>query len=179
VSRFAHELGVPSIATHIGCVPADRNAADYRDVVEMVRRICDHAAQFQQTFALETGQESAAELLEFIREVDRPNLGINFDPANMILYGTGEPVEALELVQAKVLSVHCKDGKWPTGAGLLGAETPLGQGDVNWEEFLAQLEKGGYKGPLAIEREEPDALQRLNDIRAGLALLKELKLSGL
>jgi len=177
VSQFAHEIGAPSIATHIGCVPANRNDPDYIAVAALVRGICDRAAQINQTFALETGQESAAELLAFIREVDRPNLGINFDPANMILYGTGEPVEALERLQAKVLSVHCKDGKWPTGPGVLGVETPLGHGEVNWKRFLTQLEKGGYREPLAIEREEPDAVRRATDLQSGLAFLRELKLS--
>ena len=178
VSRFAREIAAPSIATHIGCVPADRNSPGYRDIVEVVRRICDQAAQFGQTFALETGQETANELLEFISEVNRPNLGINFDPANMIMYGTGEPVEALATVQAKVLSVHCKDGKWPASPGALGTETPLGQGNVDWKRFLAQLDKGGYRGPLSIEREEQDPERRLNDIRMGLAFLKELQLYG-
>jgi L-ribulose-5-phosphate 3-epimerase len=178
VSRFAQVIGARAIATHIGCVPPDRNSQEYREIVEAVRRICDQAVPFDQSFALETGQESAAELLDFIGDVDRPNLGINFDPANMILYGTGEPVEALGIVQSKVLSVHCKDGKWPVSPGELGTETPLGQGDVDWKRFLAQLEKGGYRGPLAIEREEQDAERRLDDIRMGLAFLRELQLYG-
>ncbi len=178
VSRFAKELGAPSIATHIGCVPADHNSADYLDIVAVVQRICDAAAASGQTFALETGQETASELLQFIAAADRRNLGINFDPANMIMYGTGEPVEALKLVQSKVVSVHCKDGKWPASPGALGSEAPLGQGNVEWKPFLAQLEKGGYRGPLAVEREEPNPAQRLNDIRMGLAFLKELQLYG-
>ena len=44
---------------------------------------------------LETGQETADGLLQFIADVGRDNLFVNFDPANMILYGTGEPIEAL------------------------------------------------------------------------------------
>jgi L-ribulose-5-phosphate 3-epimerase len=176
VSRFAQEIGAPSIATHIGCVPADRNDPEYAAIVDLVRRICDAAALANQTFALETGQETAAELLDFIQDAVRPNLGLNFDPANMILYGTGEPVEALEMLQAKVLSVHCKDGKWPAAAGALGTETPLGHGDVDWKRFLGQLERGGYRGPLSVEREEPDPARRLLDIRAGLQLLKDLQL---
>jgi L-ribulose-5-phosphate 3-epimerase len=178
VSRFAQELGAASIATHIGRIPADRKSPDYLDIVALVRRICDQAAQFGQSFALETGQETAAELLEFINEVNRPNLGINFDPANMIMYGTGEPVEALEMLQSKVLSIHCKDGKWPASPGALGTETPLGQGNVDWKRFLTQLDQGGYRGPLSIEREEPDAERRLKDLHMGLAFLKELQLYG-
>jgi L-ribulose-5-phosphate 3-epimerase len=178
VSRFAHEIGAPAIATHIGCVPPKREgAALYEEIVGMVQRLCDRAAEFCQNFALETGQETAAELLELICDVNRPNLGINFDPGNMILYGTGEPVEALQMLQAEVLSVHCKDGKWPAAPGALGVETPLGKGDVHWVNFLTQLQTGGYRGPLAVEREEPDAERRVNDIRHGLNFLQRLQLS--
>jgi L-ribulose-5-phosphate 3-epimerase len=178
VSRFAYEIGADAIATHIGCIPENRADAEYEQLVEMVRRICDLAAQFNQNFALETGQEPAADLLKFLQDVNRGNLGINFDPANMILYGTGDPVEAVETLGAHILSVHCKDGKWPTAPGALGTEVPLGLGDVHWERFLAQLERTGYHGPLAIERETDDPAQRLADIRSGLRMLRELKLSG-
>ncbi len=95
VSDFAAELGVPSIATHIGFVPEDRLSEEYVAVQEVVRRVCDHAAARRQTFALETGQESADALLDFLLFVNRDNLGVNFDPANMILYGTGDPIAAL------------------------------------------------------------------------------------
>ena len=95
VSDFAREAGIPSIATHIGFVPEDDTDPDYMAVRGMVRRICDHAARNHQTFALETGQEPADTLLRFLIDVNRRNLGINFDPANMILYGTGDPVDAL------------------------------------------------------------------------------------
>jgi sugar phosphate isomerase/epimerase len=117
-------------------------------------------------------------LLGFIAEVDRNNLGINFDPANMVLYGSGEPVDALKVLQPLVLSVHCKDGKGPRRAGELGTETPLGQGDVDWQRFFAQLESAGYAAPLAIEREEQDESQRLIDIEAGLRFLRASQLSG-
>src|SRR5436305_8781825 len=109
VSDFAKTLGVPSIACHIGCVPEDTNHPDYVGVRDVVRRICDYAARYGQTFALETGQEPAPILLSFIQDVDRPNLRINFDPANMILYGSGDPIEALRAVGRLVVSVHAKD----------------------------------------------------------------------
>ena len=96
VSDFAARLGVGSIACHVGFVPEDAGHPDYVAVREMVRQVCDHAATHGQTFALETGQEPANVLLAFIRDVDRANLRINFDPANLILYGTGEPIGALD-----------------------------------------------------------------------------------
>ncbi len=177
VSDFAAELGVPSIATHVGFVPEDDGDPDYIAVRELVRRICDHAEGHNQTFALETGQESAATLLDFIHDVNRSNLGINFDPANMILYGTGDPIEALGILGQHVLSVHCKDGDWPPEnvAGALGSEKALGQGAVGMDRFLRQLKHVGYKGPLTIERETEDAPQRIRDLRMGVGLLQRLR----
>ena len=177
VSDFAARLGVGSIACHIGCVPDDTGHADYVAVRDMVRRVCDRAAGHGQTFALETGQERAEVLLEFIRQVGRPNLGINFDPANMILYGTGDPIEALEAVAPLVRSVHCKDGDWPPAGspGALGQERPLGQGAVGMERFVGALARLGFTGPLNIEREGVTHEQWLADVRMAIALLASLK----
>jgi len=176
VSDFAAELGVPAIATHIGCVPEDRASDVYTEVRDLVRRVCDHAAAHSQAFALETGQESAAELLDFLRAANRPNLGINFDPANMILYGTGDPIAALDTLAAHLMTVHCKDGDWPPRdrPGALGEERPLGQGAVGIERFIAKLKQIGYRGPLTIEREASDPAQRMRDILMGAGLLRRL-----
>jgi sugar phosphate isomerase/epimerase len=178
VSDFAAQLGVAGIATHVGFVPEDTADPDYLAVREMVRRVCDHAVSHQQTFALETGQERAGILLDFLLDVNRRNLGINFDPANMILYGTGDPIESLAVVGQHVVSVHCKDGDWPpTGVpGALGSERPLGKGSVDLKAFLAGLKKIGFKGPLTIEREAHDKEERLRDLESGKKLLEELKL---
>ncbi|MGI8742184.1 MAG: sugar phosphate isomerase/epimerase family protein [Bryobacteraceae bacterium] len=173
VSGFAAAIGVGSIACHIGFVPEDTNDPDYIAVRDLVRRICDHAAQHGQTFALETGQEPAQALLDFLKDCSRPNLGINFDPANMILYGTGDPIEALGVLAPHVLSVHCKDGDWPPkdSPGALGAEKPLGQGVVGIERFVAKLREIGFKGPLNVEREAGNQEQRIADMRAAVKLL--------
>ena len=176
VSDFARQLGIPSVAAHIGFVPEDSSNDDYQSVLGLVRRVCDHAAKNKQTFALETGQESAETLLNFFIDVNRPNLAINFDPANMILYGSGDPIEALGTLAAHVVSVHCKDGDWPPkgSPGALGVEKPLGQGSVGMERFIGKLKSIGFKGPLNIEREEPDQAQRLRDIAMGVKLLEKL-----
>jgi L-ribulose-5-phosphate 3-epimerase len=181
VSDFAAIIGAPGIATHIGCVPESPENPDYQAVRDMVRRVCDHADTNKQTFALETGQEAAPVLLAFIDDVDRSNLGINFDPANLILYGTGDPIEALGILAAKVITVHCKDGDWPEPgkAGALGEERPLGAGSVGVPRFLAALRQVGYAGPLSIEREASDPARRMIDIEAGIALLAKLKASPL
>ena len=95
----------------------------------------------------------------------------------MILYGTGDPVEALGVLGAHVFSVHCKDGDWPPAnqPDALGVEKALGTGAVGMERFLRQLLHIGYKGPLAVEREAHDPAERLRDIRSGIQLLRELK----
>jgi sugar phosphate isomerase/epimerase len=176
VSDMAAELGVPGIATHVGFVPEDTRDENYIAVRELVRRVCDHAAKHGQTFALETGQEAADTLLDFFLDVNRENLRINFDPANMILYGTGDPIAALDRLQQHVVTVHCKDGDWPPQnvAGALGTERPLGAGAVGMERFIAKLKEIRYKGPLCIEREVHDQAERARDIQRAVALLQGL-----
>jgi sugar phosphate isomerase/epimerase len=174
LSDFAAALGVDSIACHIGFVPEDRSDPDYQDVRDMVRRVCDYAASHGQTFALETGQEPAHVLLDFLKDCERPNLKVNFDPANMILYGSGEPIPAVELLAPYVISVHAKDGDWPKAEGALGSERPLGQGSVNLPEFVKTLQRIGYTGPLCIEREAEDQTERLADLRAAVPYLRGL-----
>ncbi len=174
VSDFAAELSIPGLATHIGAIPHDVSNPGYVEMRDLVRRLCDHCASHNQTFALETGQESAAELKRFIVDVDRPNLKVNFDPANMVMYGSGDPIEALGAVAEWVVTVHCKDGIGPSAAGQLGHETPLGGGQVGMERFVAKLREIGYQGPLIIEREIVGAAQR-EDIRRAIALLNHLR----
>jgi sugar phosphate isomerase/epimerase len=173
-SDFAAQLGVKGIACHVGCVPEDHSHPDYIAVRAMVRRICAHAAKHGQTYALETGQEPAATLLAFLDDANCENLKINFDPANMILYGSGDPIEALEKLASHVVSVHAKDGDWPTAHGALGRERPLGQGSVGIPRFIDTLKKAGYNGSLNVEREIEDQTQRLADIGMAVELLKSL-----
>ncbi|HWQ56958.1 MAG TPA: sugar phosphate isomerase/epimerase family protein [Bryobacteraceae bacterium] len=180
-------LGIPSFACHIGFVPEERDSSDYNAVRNVVRRICDYAGDRNMSFALETGQERAELMRDFLADVDRENLKINFDPANMILYGTAEPIPALEQLAPWVVSVHCKDANWPPKdvPGALGTEMPLGQGVVNINCFVAKLKEIGYKGPLTIEREvsldqemddrHKEGLSHLQDIRDAIALLTRLR----
>ena len=145
--------------------------------VAVARDVCDHCAKHGQGLHLETGQETADDLLAFIKDVERSNLFINFDPANMILYGTGEPIEALRKVGRFVRSVHCKDAKWAAQPGKeWGQEVPLGQGDVGMENFLRTLKEIGYTGPLTIEREIAQEPERQKaEIGHAIRLLNQLK----
>jgi sugar phosphate isomerase/epimerase len=173
IAAFAHRLGVVRVAAHIGFVPEEAADPLYAEIVQTVQGVCDHLANSGQTFALETGQETALGLRRFIEEVNRENLRVNFDPANMILYGKDQPILALDVLMPWIDGVHCKDGRWPTQPGQLGEETPLGAGDVDLTRWLDRLLALGYRGPLTIEREISGEEQR-RDILAGRDLLRGL-----
>lgn len=161
ISDFARLLGCGAIGLHIGVVPHDTQSREYADIVEVTRQLCDHAMHNEQTLNLETGQESADALLQFIGDTKRENLYINFDPANMILYGMGEPIPALRKVGSRVRSIHCKDATWSDQPGVTwGAEVPLGKGQVDMRAYLIALKEIGYFGPLTIEREIPQDRDR-------------------
>jgi len=113
-----------------------------------------HAHSKAVMLLMETGQETAEELAEFIEKVDHPAVGINFDPANMILYGKGEPVEALQLLKSLVKHVHIKDATASPNSGCWGKEVPWGQGLANSDRFLKELADIGYQGALCVEREQ-------------------------
>ncbi|APZ95395.1 sugar phosphate isomerase/epimerase family protein [Fuerstiella marisgermanici] len=179
ISDFAKLLGVDAVGLHIGFVPEDTDSDSYKDLLATTRDLLDHVKANGQNLHLETGQETADHLLHFIDDVARDNLYINFDPANMILYGTGEPIEALKKVGKHVRSVHCKDGTWaPEGrrGKDWGCEVALGEGDVGMEAYLQTLKDIGYDGPLTIEREIPeDPVQQKADIGKAVSLLEELR----
>ncbi len=179
ISDFAKLLGVDAVGLHIGFVPEDTNSDSYKDLLATTRDLLDHVKANGQNVHLETGQETADHLLHFIADVARDNLYINFDPANMVLYGTGEPIEALKKVAQHVRSIHCKDGTWAAEGrrGLdWGREVALGEGDVGMEAYLRTLHEIGYDGPLTIEREIPeDPIQQKADIGKAVALLEDLR----
>jgi sugar phosphate isomerase/epimerase len=177
IADFAAMLGVDVVGLHLGFVPHDASDPLYREVLSVTREVCDHCKKQQQALHLETGQEPADTLLGFIGDVERDNLFINFDPANMILYGSGEPIEALEKIGRYVRSVHCKDARWAANPGReWGTEVALGEGQVDIERYLRTLNKIGYKGPLTIEREIPQEPERQKvEIGRALSLLRSLK----
>jgi len=178
IADFAAKLGVSVIGGHIGFVPHDRTSPEYKGIVETTRLLCDHLSKNGQALHLETGQEEADALLAFMDDVKRPNLFINFDPANLILYGIGKPLEALRTVGSRVRSVHCKDATATTGTPGVdwGCEVPFGTGQVNAEQFLRILYEIDYKGPLTIEREIPAEPERQKaEIGQAMKLINDLK----
>ena len=177
IADFTKLLGCEVVALHLGFIPHDATDPMYAEVLEVTRDLADHCKANGQDLHLETGQETAEGLLQFIGDVARDNLFVNFDPANMILYGTGEPIETLKKIGRHVHSVHCKDANWADNPGKeWGAEMPLGQGQVGIEDYLRTLDGFGYTGPLTIEREIPQEPERQKaEIGGAARLLNDLK----
>lgn len=177
IADFARDLHVSAVGVHLGFVPHDPADPDYAEVLALTRDICDHLERNHQALHLETGQEPVDVLIRFLDDVERENLFVNFDPANMILYGAGEPIPALEALGHRVHSVHCKDATWSDQPGVTwGQETPLGEGAVDFAAFLRTLDTIGYTGPLTIEREIPQEPERQKaEIGRAIDLLERLK----
>ncbi len=174
ISDFAAEMGVKVTALHLGFIPRDRHHLHYAELVKVTAELCDHCMANDQALHLETGQEDVDTLLRFISDVDRKNLAINFDPANMILYGVAQPIPALQQLGERVKSVHCKDAVWSDAPGeKFGQEVPLGEGDVGMEAFVATLKEMDYHHPFTIEREIVGKKQ-IEDVGHGVALLDSL-----
>lgn len=176
ISDYAQQVHCGVVALHLGYVPHDRTSSEYQAIVACTKDLCQYVKGNGQDLHLETGQESADNLLHFIHDVGTENLFVNFDPANMILYGMGDPIEALKKLGNWVHSVHCKDAKWSDQPGVTwGTEMPLGQGDVDIEKYLQALKSIGYAGSLTIEREIPQEPDRQKaEIKHAVDLLKDL-----
>jgi sugar phosphate isomerase/epimerase len=177
IADFAYELDVKAVGLHLGFVPHDPDDPEYAALLAVTRDICEYAAAQGQNVHLETGQEPVDVLIQFIKDAGQDNLFVNFDPANMILYGAGEPLPALVKLAPYVRSVHCKDATWSDQPGKTwGQEVPLGQGDVDMEAYLQTLLTIGYHGPLTIEREIPKERDRQKtEILAAVTLLNDIK----
>ncbi len=172
-SDFAKKLGVENLITHVGFIPENPNDPEYKSLVATLRYLAQYCGTNGQYFMFETGQETPVTLLRTIEDMGLDNVGINLDPANLILYGKGNPVDALDVFGQYVRGVHAKDGLYPTTGRDLGEEVPLGQGKVNITALVARLTEIGYTGPLTIER-EISGEQQVADIRAAKALLEKL-----
>ena len=152
-SDFAKKIGVNQIATHFGFLPENPTDAQFAPIVAAIKLLAVHCKANGQYLLFETGQETPVTLLRTIQAVGTGNLGINLDPANLIMYGKANPVDAITVLGKYVRDVHAKDGNYPTDGNELGPEMPLGKGSVNFPAFIAKLREAGYNGPLTIERE--------------------------
>lgn len=152
-SDFAKKIGVDTVATHLGFIPETPSTVEYRKVVFAVRDLAAYMKRNGQKFIFETGQETPVTLKRLIIDVEADNLGINLDPANLILYGKANPVDALDVFGEYVAGVHAKDGLYPTDGYHLGKEVKVGEGKVNFPALVKKLKELGYDGALTIERE--------------------------
>jgi sugar phosphate isomerase/epimerase len=158
----AVQLRLALITFHVGFIPEDAADVTYAKVRDRLRELADFAGERDVALGLETGQESAAALDAFLADLDRDNVGVNFDPANMLLYGSGDPIEAVTLLMPRLRQVHIKDATPSATPGEWGAEVVVGTGAVDWTAFAAALRQGGFDGDLMIEREAGDS--RIDDI---------------
>lgn len=155
-------LGVKYLSMHAGFID-ESDVAYAEKFYERIRCLADAAGENKIMLLLETGQETAEELRRFLEELDHPAVGVNFDPANMILYDKGNPIEAVKVLAPWVKHLHVKDATRTKKPGTWGAEVPWGDGEVQTAAFLDTLAQVGFEGTLAIEREAGD--NRFGDVR--------------
>ncbi len=161
---FAHILGVKDVATHMGFIPEDPADPRFEGFCDAVRQVAEHCKKNGQYLLFETGQETPTTMMRAFETVGCDNLGVNLDTANLILYGRGNPVDALKVFGKYVRNLHAKDGCFPPNGHDLGAETRLGDGCADFLGVFKGLKAVNYDGPVTIEREiEGD--QQVEDIR--------------
>lgn len=165
-------LGLADLMLHAGFLP-EPGHPDRKPFLDTLARVSQLAKEKGVTVAFETGQETADLLRRTLDDLKCPNLKVNFDPANMILYDKGDPIRAVEILGPDIRSVHVKDAIRTKVPGTWGDEVPLGQGEANIKKFIQTLKKVGYKGALCIEREVGNQEQRVADLAHGIRYLKE------
>ncbi len=171
-AELAERLGLKLVTFHAGFLPHEESDPAFARLQGRLRRVADLFAARGMTLGMETGQETAGTLAAFLRKLDRPNVGVNFDPANMVLYAKGEPAAALKTLAPWVRQCHVKDAVRTKVPGSWGEEVPVGRGDVGWKALFPLLAEVGFSGPLCIEREGGNA--RVADIRAAREYVETL-----
>ena len=159
----ARRLGLDFVMFHAGFLPHDPADPDFERLSDRVRQVARLFAAAGITLGCETGQETGPALRSFLEHLNEPNVAVNFDPANMLLYNNGDPLEALRLVGSFVKSCHLKDATKTRVPGTWGEEVVVGTGEVDWPGFFHTLDELGFPGWCCIEREAGD--QRVADIR--------------
>jgi L-ribulose-5-phosphate 3-epimerase len=169
---IAQKLGLKLVTFHAGFLPHEPGDPKFQTLLQRISLIADLFAAKGIDLGFETGQETAETLGAFLRMLGKPNVGVNFDPANMILYDKGDPIAALQALGPWLKQCHIKDAVKTKVPGSWGAEVPVGTGEVDWRAFLLTLDKLGFKGDLAIEREAGE--QRVADIRTARQYLGDI-----
>lgn len=171
-AALAERLGLRLVTFHAGFIPHDEGDPERGKLIERCREIVEVFKARDIAIALETGQEAADTLLPVLERLKAAGagVGVNFDPANMILYGMGDPIEAITRLRTYVRQIHIKDARPTETPGTWGAETPAGRGAVDWDAFFRFYRESGLSCDLVVEREGGD--RRVEDVRAGAALVR-------
>lgn len=168
---FAKILGVTDIATHMGFIPEDPNDPNFNSFCNSIRFVAAHLKKNDQYLLFETGQETPVTMLRCFETIGADNLGVNFDTANLLSYGKGNPVDALGIIGKWVRGVHAKDGKYPSDGKKTGGEVLMGTGLVDFDSIFEKLHALGYDGYITIEREITGE-QQIKDIREARKFLQ-------
>jgi len=172
MAPIAASLKLKLVTFHLGFVPQHEHDPAYQTLVKRVIQIADLYQSHGIDLGFETGQEDAPTLQAFLEQVDRPNVGVNFDPANMVLYDKGDPIAALHTLAPLLKQCHIKDAIRATTVGNWGLEVAVGTGQINWSKFFTTLDELGYRGLFAIEREAGE--QRVADVKAATHYITNL-----
>lgn len=172
---FALRLGITDVATHMGFIPENPNDPNFNTFCVAVRAVAQHLKNNGQYLLFESGQETPVTMLRCFEKVGMDNLGINLDTANLILYGKGNPVDALEVFGKYVRNLHAKDGCFPTNGHELGEEKRIGEGKVDFKALFLKLHELGYDSHVTIERElEEGSTRQVQDILAAREYLQKI-----
>ena len=173
VLPFLQELDVSDMIIHAGFVPNDPFAPEYAEMLCRVKLLAERAKKYGINILFETGGESPITLLRLIMELNTGNLFVNLDTGNLIMYGYGNPRDAVYTLGKYVRNVHAKDGLPPTEPYKIGQEVPIGEGFVDFERVFAALNAIGYDRFVTIER-EIDGAKQTEDIEKGIQYVKEI-----
>ncbi len=171
--NWGKRYGIKYFACHVGFLPEERGDF-YKKFIADLKLLAKFAAANDQVFMFETGTETVAGLKQVLKDIDEPNVGINFDPANLLYYNMDDPAKLVDELAGYIYVVHCKDANPPEEGEKCGKETVLGKGSTNFCELLRRLQKGGFSGPLIIERELPLGPEQEKDIAEAVQLIKSI-----
>ena len=161
--EFVSWLGISDMVIHAGFIPNNPFAPEYATMLASIESLAQKCEPLGINILFETGGESPITLLRLIEDLGRDNLYINLDPANILMYGYGNPVDAVYTYGKYIRNIHGKDGLPPTNPRKLGAETPAGKGEVDFPALFRRLKDLGYDRYITIER-EISGKEQLKDI---------------
>lgn len=174
VADLTAGLGCKSLAVHIGTIPAERHGAEYDKLLGRTHEVAVLLHTRGLELWIEAGRESAEQLIAFIRQLALPNVRINFDPGNFVVYGTGDPPQIVAPLRPYLGGVHMKDGLRSASPGVdFGKPAVLGAGDAQIPRVVSKLRALGYTGPVFLEMSGRD--DHRSALRHAAAYLKSLR----